>query len=97
EHDEIVREIRLVDQRISLIGRAILLLVLSGLTIGLVVALLFVEELAGVNLQEFAAAAFFIAIALLMRALWLFMREPREASAALRIPSSYLELDRKDL
>ncbi len=97
EHDEIVREIRLVDQRISLIGRAILLLVLSGLTIGLVVALLFVEELAGINLQQFAAAFFFIAIALLMSALWLFMRETRDASAALRIPKSYMELDRKDL
>ena len=95
EHDRIVREIRLVDRRIALIGRAILLLVLSGLTIGSCVALLFVEELFAVNLQQVAGAAFFIAILLLMSALWLFLKETREATAALRIPETYLELERK--
>ncbi len=95
EHDAIVREIRLVDRRIHLIGRAILLLVLSGLTIGFCVALLFVEELFDVNLQQVAGAAFFIAVLLLMSALWLFLRETREATAALRIPEMYLELERK--
>ena len=34
-HDAVVREIRTVDRRIAMISRAILLLVLSGLTIGL--------------------------------------------------------------
>lgn len=95
EHDRIVREIRLVDRRIHLIGKAILRLVLSGLTIGFCVALLFVEELFNVNLQQVAGAAFFIAVLLLMSALWLFLRETREATAALRIPEPYLELERK--
>jgi hypothetical protein len=95
EHDAIVREIRLVDRRIQLIGKAILRLVLSGLTIGFCVALLFVEELFNVNLQQVAGAAFFIAVVLLMSALWLFLRETREATAALRIPETYLELERK--
>jgi hypothetical protein len=95
EHDMVVREIRLVDRRIQLIGRAILRLVLSGLTIGLVVALLFIEELFNVNLQQVAGAGFFVAIALLMSALWLFLRETRQATAALRIPEEYLELGRK--
>jgi hypothetical protein len=95
EHDEIVREIRLVDRRIAMIGRAILLLVLSGLTIGLCVVLLFLEELFSVSLQQVAAAAFIVAIGLLMSALMLFMRETRAATAALRIPKTYLELERK--
>jgi hypothetical protein len=95
EHDAIVREIRLVDRRIHLIGKAILRLVMSGLTIGFCVALLFVEELFDVNLQQVAGAAFFIAVLLLMSALWLFLRETREATAALRIPETYLELERK--
>jgi hypothetical protein len=95
EHDLVVREIRLVDRRIALIGRAILLLVVSGLTIGFCVALLFVEELFDVNLQQVAGAAFFLAVVLLMSALWLFQREVREATAALRIPETYLELERK--
>ena len=30
-----------------------------------------------------------------MGALWLFLRETREAAAVLRIPESYLELGRK--
>jgi len=95
EHDAVVREIRLVARRIALISRAIVRLVLSGLTIGLVVALLFVEEFSSVNLQPIAAAGFFVAIALLMNALFLFMLETREATAALRIPETYLELERK--
>ena len=41
EHDRVVREIRTVDRRIAMISRAIFSLVLSGLTIGLCVALLF--------------------------------------------------------
>jgi hypothetical protein len=95
EHDMIVREIRLVDRRIQLIGQAILRLVLSGLTIGFCVALLFVEELFDVNLQQVAGAAFFLSVLLLMSALWLFLRETRQATAALRIPDEYLEPERK--
>lgn len=95
EHDRIVREIRLVDRRIALIGRAILLLVLSGLMIGLVVVLLFVEEFAALSIQPAVAAGFIGAIGLLMWALVLFLQETRLASAALRIPETYLELDRR--
>ncbi len=95
EHDAVVREIRTVDRRIAMIGNAILLLVLSGLTIGFCVALLFLEEIAEVNLQHFAAGAFIVAIGLLMSALLLFMRETRHATAVLRIPQNYLELERK--
>ena len=95
EHDAIVREIRLADRRIQMIGKAILLLVLSGLTIGFCIALLFLEELFKVNLQQVAAFAFMIAIGLLMWALTMFLREIRTATAALRIPETYLEPERK--
>lgn len=95
EHDAVVREIRLVDVRIKLIGRAILLLVSSGLCVGLTVALLFIEEFATLNLQPIAAGIFLVAIALLMAALLLFLKETRQATDALRIPRDFLELDRK--
>jgi hypothetical protein len=95
EHDLLVREIRILDQRIHLIGRAILLLVISGLTIGTTVALLFLEEILKTDLQQVAAAAFLIAVGLLMWALVLFLREIRAATAALRIPETYLELERR--
>ena len=95
ERDSLVREMRILDRRIHLIGRAILLLVLSGLTIGFCVALLFLEELFKVNLQQVAAFAFMIAIGLMMWALTMFLREIRSATAALRIPDEYLEPDRQ--
>ena len=95
DHDRVVREIRTVDRRIAMISRAIFSLVLSGLTIGLCVALLFLEELLDVNLQQVAAATFMVAIGLLMFALTLFLRETRHATAVLRIPRTYLEPDRE--
>ncbi len=95
EHDMVVREIRLIDRRISLIARAMRLLVSGSLAIGLTVALLFLEELAALDLQRVAAATFLIAIALLMWALVLFLRETQTASAALRIPEEFLERERR--
>ncbi|MCB2087667.1 MAG: DUF2721 domain-containing protein [Sphingomonadaceae bacterium] len=95
EHDMVVSEIRSLDRRIAVIGRAILLLVLSGLSIGTTVVLLFVEEIIRVDLQQLAAGTFILAIGLLMIALLLFLMETREASRALRIPRELLELHRK--
>ncbi len=94
EHDMVVREIRMVDTRIRLIGRALRLLVGSGLAIGLTVALLFLEELAGADLQRVAAGTFLLAVGLMMWALVLFLHETQAASAALRIPDEYLEKGR---
>src|SRR5512139_1787404 len=62
EHDAVVAEIRLSDQRIILIGRAIRTLVISGLTIGLTVAILFLEEIVSLDLQRVAAGTFFLAV-----------------------------------
>jgi hypothetical protein len=95
EHDRVVLAMRTLDRRLLLITRSITLLVLSGLTIGTCVALLFVEELLDVNLQQIAGAAFFLAIVLLMGALWLFLREIRIAATTVRIDEMYLEPERK--
>jgi hypothetical protein len=94
DHDRVVLAMRTLDRRLRLITRSITLLVLSGLTIGTCVALLFVEELFDVNLQQVAGAAFFLAILLLMAALWLFLREIRVAASAIRISEMYLEPER---
>ena len=81
-HDIIVRQIRVLDRRIHLIGLAILSLVLSGLSIGTTVAILFIEELLATDLQRFAAAAFLLAVALLLRlrAPDLFLVQRRDCS-----------------
>ena len=94
EHDMVVAEIRLLDQRIHLITRAVFALVISGLAIGTTVAELFVQQLFGANLQLLAALTFLVAIGLLMWALVLFLRETRVSAQQLRIPRGYLELDR---
>lgn len=95
EHDMVVREIRMVDRRIAYIGRALLLLVLAALSIGVTVVLLFVEEFAHAGLNPVAAGTFILAIGLLMWALVMFLRETREATEALRIPEMYLERERE--
>ena len=91
----IVQEIRSTAKRIELVGRAILVLVLSGLTIGSTVIILFLGGLTGADLDQAAAAAFIVAILFLLIGLILFLLETREASDSLRIPETYLELDRK--
>ena len=95
EHDAVVREIRLVARRIHLISRAILLLVSAGLCVGVTVVLLFIEDMAGVDLKPLVSIIFVASLALLIGALLLFLRETREATAALRIPETYLELERR--
>lgn len=91
EHDMVVHEIRIVDRRIRLIGRALRLLVGSGLAIGVTVALLFLQEIAHVEMQRIAAGTFMLAVGLMMWALVLFLHETQAASAALRIPGEFLE------
>ena len=95
DHDMVVAEIRMIDQRIRLITRAVSTLVVSGLAIGITVALLFLQQLLGADLQLAAALTFVIAIVLLMSALVLFMRETRVSAQQLKIPREYLELHRK--
>lgn len=96
-HDMVVSEMRAIDVRIALIAKAIRNLVLSGLGIGTTVAILFVEEMADITLERFAAGLFIVAIGLLMWALLLFLRETRVAAATLRIPREYLETHREDI
>ena len=95
EHDMVVSEIRAIDQRIHLVTRALRLLVISGLSIGLTVAVLFFEELINMPFERIAAGFFLLSVFLLMWALVLFLRETQIAAATLRIPRDYLELGRE--
>ncbi|MCC6827912.1 MAG: DUF2721 domain-containing protein [Novosphingobium sp.] len=94
EHDLVVAEMRGIDRRIDLITRAIRMLVIAGLAIGMTVASLFLEELASYRLERVAAGFFLGAIGLLMWGLLLFLGEIRIAAASLRIREDYLELHR---
>lgn len=94
EHDMVVREIRIIDKRISIITQAIRLLVLSGLAIGTTVAVLFLAGMTSFELHVVAAVTFLASVVLLLAALVLFLRETQIAAEALRIPRDYLELER---
>jgi len=95
EHDMVVCEMRALAKRIELVNHAMLMLVLSGLSIGVTVVILFVGGLTVRDLDQIAAGAFILSILLMVVGLVLFLLETREASASLRIPETYLELDRK--
>ena len=95
EHDLVVAEIRTVDRRLTLVSRAMRLLVLAGLSIGMTVATLFVEEMLSYPLERVAAVLFLIAVALLMGGLLTFLVETRIAGQSLRIPRDYLERHRE--
>lgn len=95
EHDMVVLEIRAIARRIHLITRAIFVLVLAGLAIGTTVAVLFLEEVAGLRLPLIAAGFFLVAVVLMMWGLVLFLAETRVAANQLRIPKDYLELERE--
>ena len=95
EHDAVVAEMRVVDRRIGLVGRAFGILVFSALTIGTTVAALFLQEMVGLHLDEVVAGLFVLAISLMMGALVLFLHETRIAAASLRIPAELLESHRE--
>jgi hypothetical protein len=97
EHDAVVIEMRYVDRRIALIGKALLVLVLSGIGIGVTVGMLFLGELLGMELRVATEVTFFAAISLLMLALVYLLIETRLVAQTLRLPPELLELHRKDL
>lgn len=94
-HDMVVLEIRAVDRRIAIITQAVRFLVISGLAIGLTVAVLFVQGIFGFDLHVLAVVIFLASIVLLLIALVMFLHETQIAAASLRIPRDYLELHRK--
>jgi hypothetical protein len=97
QHDEVVVEMRFVDRRIQLIGRALLVLVSSGLGIGVTVGMVFIGEIFGIELRTLTASTFFLSISLLMLALVFLLMETRLVARSLRLPPELLELHRKDI
>lgn len=95
EHERHVWELRIIDQRISVINNAIFLCVASGLAICLVVAALFVARIAGWHLGAWVAAFFIISMLLLMGGLIYFLIEVRMSLKAIHVREELLELEEK--
>ncbi|RYE03555.1 MAG: DUF2721 domain-containing protein [Sphingomonadales bacterium] len=95
EHDRHVWELRIIDQRISVINNAIFLCVASALAISIVVALMFVSRLANLHVGLWVAVAFILSMLLLMGGLIYFLFEVRMSLKSIHIRKELLELDRK--
>ena len=94
EHDRHVMELRLLDKRMSIINAALFLSVSSAIMTCLVVALLFVAELAKLHFGTLVACSFILAMVLLIAALVSFMIEVRVSLRAIHIRPELLEKDR---
>ncbi|MEO5938960.1 MAG: DUF2721 domain-containing protein [Sphingomonas sp.] len=91
EHDRHVWELRLLDRRISIINAALFLAVSSAVMTCLVVALLFVAELADLKIGTEVALSFILAMAFLIASLVAFMVEVRMSLRAVHIRAELLE------
>jgi len=94
EHDRHVRELRLLDKRMVIINAALFLAVSSAVATCLVVALLFVANLAHLHIGTILAVTFVGAMVLLILSLICFMIEVRLSLRAIHIRPELLERDR---
>ena len=94
EHERHVAELRLLDRRMSIINAALFLAVSSAIMTCMVVALLFVAELAKLHFGTLVACSFILAMVLLIAALVSFMVEVRVSLRAIHIRPELLEKHR---
>lgn len=94
EHDRHVAELRLLDRRMSVINTALFLAVTSAILVCMVVALMFVGNLAVLHLGTIVALVFILAMVALIAALVSFMIEVRISLQAFRIRPELLEAQR---
>jgi hypothetical protein len=90
-HPDQVAELRILDRRIALVNRAILLCTASAVAVCVVVAALFVASLAGLGFARTMAGLFVFAMILLIAGLCFFLGEIRIAVRSIRIRDELLE------
>jgi hypothetical protein len=93
EHERLVSELRAADRRMDIINNSILSAVACGITVCLLVTLLFVQELLRLDLGIAVSAVFAIAMLLLLGSLILFLIEVRLAIRTIHVPIELLELE----
>ncbi len=91
-HDRVVRELRIIEKRMRVVGLSILFAVLSAISVCVMIVALFVLGLTNTHATWVAVALFMLALALLSACLFQFVREVRLATYAIYVPEEYLEL-----
>lgn len=90
EHDRLISEIRVLDRRIKVVNRAILLSVLSALLVCSVVILLFASNLFDVNIGTLIALLFIGSMLSIGSAFAIFIYETRLGSRVIHIRNEIL-------
>jgi hypothetical protein len=91
DHDRYLREIRVLDRRMALVGRAIWLAVLAAVLICLVVVLLFAGTLVSGHFGTAIAVLFMACMVLLGSGFAIFLVETQVGSRAVRVRNALLE------
>ena len=91
EHDRVVRELRRLDMRMSVINWSIALCVACGILVCVMVAMLFAVGNGRDDLAVAVAAAFIMAMMLLLAGLVAFLIEVRLAIKTIHVPIEMLE------
>lgn len=91
EHERHVWELRLLDRRMSVINRSLVLAVSSAVMTCLVVALLFIAELVKLHIGTVVAISFILAMGLLIASLICFLIEVRISLSAIHVRQELLE------
>ncbi len=90
EHERWLREIRIIDQRMSYVSSAITFAVLSGVMTCLVVALLFGAAFADMHIGGAIALLFIAAMVAIAMSFSVFLIETRLGARSVRIPREVL-------
>ncbi len=95
EHQRTVVELRIVDRRMRLVNGAIALIVSSAIVVCVLVALLFITQLAGLPFRVAVAIAFVLGMAFLIAGLVLFLIEINVALRYLHVREELLEREER--
>lgn len=93
EHERHVWELRLLDRRLTVINGSLVMAVASAMMTCLVVAMLFIAEIAELHIGTAVALAFILAMMLLIGSLLGFIVEVRMSLRAIRVRTELLEHD----
>ncbi len=91
EHERVVWELRIIDKRMSIVNWSIALCVACGIVVCVLVSMLFLFGSGQEGLAFPVAAAFIVAMVLLLTALILFLVEVRLAIRTIHVPMELLE------
>jgi ABC-type transporter Mla maintaining outer membrane lipid asymmetry permease subunit MlaE len=91
ERKRVVGELRILDQRMTVVNRSILMAVCGAITVSMVITMLFAMELAGIDLSIFVATGFIIAMTFIMSGLCFFLYEVRLADKSIHLDAIFFK------